>query len=75
VKKENSYNTDGGYCNSLYPALWQHAVFELLGAVLNSYSQGIATNLKAGIDNLLIPDDIFTIGQSLCHNLINFKPI
>ena len=53
--------------------LWQHAIFELLYAVLRAYSQGIKENLKRGIDNLLVPDSVFTIGKPICMSLIHFE--
>lgn len=55
--------------------MWQYVVYELLVAMLNSYSEGISHNIKKNIDNLLIPDDIFTVGKSVCYNFIEFKQI
>ena len=53
--------------------LWQHAAFELLSSILQAYSSGIKQNVRLGIDNLLVPDDIFTIGKSLIHGLMDFN--
>jgi len=49
-------------------------VFELLSTILGAYSTGIKNNIKKNVDNLLIPDDIFSIGKSIIHVLIEVKP-
>ena len=74
-KATNCFNTDGNNCPSLGIFMWQHVVFELVGSLLGAYTSGIKHNIKTKVDNLLIPEDIFTIGSSLMHNLINFKPV
>jgi len=70
---ENIHNKGSG--SNLGVFLWQHTVFELLYSILCSYSRGIQENIKKNIDNLLVPDDVFTIGKSIVMNLIEFKPI
>ncbi len=55
--------------------LWQHVVFELLHSSLKSYSEGIKDNIKRKINILLVPDSIFTLGKSICMNLVHIQPI
>jgi hypothetical protein len=42
----------------------------MLYNILSSYSEGIKYNMKRLIDNLFLPDEIFTIGKSILLNLI-----
>lgn len=44
-------------------------------SMLHAYSQGIKENMKRGIDNLLIPDAVFSIGKSLSMNLVHFENV
>lgn len=50
-------------------------MFELVGSLLGAYTSGIKHNIKTKVDNLLIPEDIFSIGKSLMHNLLHFQPV
>ena len=73
---KNPYNNlDGTKCSNFGVFLWQYATFELLYSVLRAYSSGISENLKRGIDHLLVPDDVFVIGKSICINMAQFKII
>ena len=50
--------------------LWQHCTLVLLQACLRAYSQGIKDNLRRGISDLLVPECIFSVGQSLSASLV-----
>lgn len=73
---ENVHNDmEGSMTNNLGVFLWQHVCFELLVSMLSAYQSGIQMNMKKGIDNILVPDDVFTIGKSLVMNYIEFTPV
>jgi hypothetical protein len=47
----------------------------MLHAILESYSVGIKENIKKGIDHLLVPEDIFSVGKSIVISLVEFIQI
>ena len=55
--------------------LQQYIVMEAISSVCNAYSIGISENIKRGVSAFFAPDDLFSIGTVLLHNLIKFKLI
>ena len=55
--------------------MWQYVAFELLYSILKAYSDGIQESIKRNQDNLMVPEDIFAIGKSVCMNLMEFVPV
>ena len=75
-KVQNIHNSsENGKTANLGVLMWQHVVFELLFSILKAYSEGIHESIKRNKDNLMVPDDIFTIGKSVCMNLMEFAPV
>ena len=50
----------------------QYIVFETLQAICETYSTGINESIKRGQSSFFAPDDLFTIGNAVLHNLITF---
>lgn len=72
----NIYNSvDTKMTYNLGVFLWQHCAMVLLQACLRSYSQGIKDNLRRGINDLFVPNCIFSVGQSLSASLVTLTPI
>ena len=52
--------------------LQQFIVSEAIASVCSAYATGISENIKQGISAFFAPDDLFSIGTVLLHNLIKF---
>lgn len=50
--------------------LLQYVVFEALKAVCETYAKGITDSIKRGVTFFFVPDDLFTIGNSVLSSLI-----
>ena len=54
--------------------LHQYVVFEALQAVSSAYASGITDSIKRGVTFFFVPDDLFTIGNSVLSSLIQYTP-
>jgi len=43
--------------------------------ICETYAKGINESIKKGVTFFFVPDDLFTIGNSVLHSLIAYKPI
>ena len=50
--------------------LFQYVIFEALHAVSSTYATGITDSIKRGVTFFFVPDDLFTIGNSVLHSMI-----
>lgn len=55
--------------------LTQYILFEALQAICETYSKGINESIKTGLTFFFVPDDLFTIGNSLLNSLLSFTPV
>ena len=55
--------------------LWQHVTLVLLQGCLHAYSEGIKDNIRRGINDLLVPDCLFSVGKSLSMSLASMAHI
>lgn len=54
--------------------LQQFITFQLIQRMGQTYSTGIEESIKKGISYFMVPDDMFTVGNTLLNALISFKP-
>mmetsp|Transcript_15939 Transcript_15939/g.26863 ORF Transcript_15939/g.26863 Transcript_15939/m.26863 type:complete len:209 (+) Transcript_15939:179-805(+) len=65
----------GSFSGNLGAFLWQYVVYELFYGVLKTYSEGVRENIKKQVEDMLIPDDLFNLGKSICINLASFVQV
>lgn len=54
--------------------LLQYVVIEALQKICETYATGINDSIKRGVSFFFVPDDLFTVGNSVLHALIVFTP-
>ena len=54
--------------------LQQYIVLEALQSICETYAKGITDSIKKGVSFFFVPDDLFTIGNSVLHSMIVFHP-
>lgn len=52
----------------------QYTVLEALQAICETYAKGISDSIKRGVTFFFVPDDLFTIGNSVLNSLIDYVP-
>jgi hypothetical protein len=53
--------------------LLQYVLFTVTESLSQTYSNGINESIKKGVSDFFAPDDLFSIGNAVLYNMIDFK--
>ena len=53
----------------------QYVLYQTVKKIVHKYVKGIRDCLRKGIQYFFVPDDIFSTGLPLLHNILDFKQV